>query len=166
MLGFEHQLAAGLCDAGLQAHLTRLHASAGAFGPHGQQRLHAAFVPGAACLDALAQPGLFLGQLLVELLLVGRFVGQRRVAAPQERRVVAGPRGQPPAIEFDDAGRQLLEEGAVVGDEEHGAGVVGQLRLEPRDGLDVEMVGRLVEQQQVRLRDQRPGEQRAAAPAT
>ncbi len=75
-----------------------------------------------------------------------------------------GHEREAPAIEFDDAGRQPLQERAVVGDEEHRAGVIGQQRLEPGDGLDVEMIGRLVEQQQVGLGHQRARQQRAAAP--
>ena len=47
----------------------------------------------------------------------------------------------------------------------HRARVVGEEILEPRDRVDVEMVRRLVEQQEVRLRHQRPCEQDAAAPA-
>ena len=83
----------------------------------------------------------------------------------EERRVVARPRRQAAAIEFDDARGQPLEKRAVVGDEEDRAGVLGQERLEPLDGLDVEVVGGLVEQQHVRGRHQCAGEQHAAAPA-
>ena len=57
------------------------------------------------------------------------------------------------------------EERAVVGDEQQRAGEIAQVVLEPPDRVDVEVVGRLVEQQQIRLRDQRLAEQRAPAPA-
>ena len=50
-------------------------------------------------------------------------------------------------------------------DEHDGAGVLGEKRFEPFDRLDVEMVGRLVEQQQLGLRDQRARQQRPPAPA-
>ena len=103
-------------------------------------------------LDALAQPHFLLGQPLVELLLPDRLVGEPLVLLAEERRVVARPRRQPAAIELDDARREPLEERAIVRDEDDGAGVLGQKRLEPRDRVDVEMVGRLVEQQQVGLR--------------
>ena len=52
-----------------------------------------------------------------------------------------------------------------MGDEEHGAAVVGEEGFEPLDGLDVEVVGGLVEQQHVGLGDQRARQQHAAAPA-
>ncbi len=69
------------------------------------------------------------------------------------------------AVELDDAGRQPLEERAVVGHEQHRAGVLGQERLEPLDGVDVEVVGGLVEQQHVGGGDQRPRQQHAPPPA-
>ena len=50
-------------------------------------------------------------------------------------------------------------------DEHDGAGVVGEEGLEPGDGVDVEMVRRLVEQQQIGLRHQRPREQHAPSPS-
>ena len=78
--------------------------------------------------------------------------------------VVARPRGEAAAIELDDPRRELLEERAIVRDEDDGAGVVGEKGFEPLDRVDVEMVGRLVEQQQVGLRDQRPRQQHAAPP--
>ena len=57
------------------------------------------------------------------------------------------------------------EERAIVGDEEDRAAVFAQEFLEPADRVDVEMVGRLIEQQHVRLRDERFRQQRAPAPA-
>ena len=149
-IGLEHHLAAGLGRLDLQPHGADLRAAGGALGAHRHQRAHAALVAGAPGLDALPQPHLFLGQLLVELLVGDRLVGQPLFLLAQERRVVARPRREAAAIELDDPRGQPLEERAVVGDEEHRAGVVGQERLEPVDGVDVEVVGRLVEQQQRR----------------
>src|SRR6185503_11374924 len=70
-----------------------------------------------------------------------------------------------PAIELDDPGGDRREEGAVVGDEEDGSGVGLEVLLQPANRVDVEMVGGLVEQQQVRLRHQRAAEQGPATPA-
>ena len=47
-----------------------------------------------------------------------------------------------------------LQQAAVVGHEHEGARVVEQEPLEPLDGVDVEVVGRLVEQQQVGVGEQ------------
>ena len=116
-------------------------------------------------LDALAQPHFFLGQPLVELLVMDRLGGEPLFLLPQERRVVARPRGQAAAIDLDDARRQPLQECPIVGHEHDRAGVLREKFLEPVDGVEVEMVGRLVEQQQIRLRDQRARQQHAAPPA-
>ncbi len=50
--------------------------------------------------------------------------------------------------------------------EDNRARIVNEERLEPRDRFDVEMIGRLVEQQQVRLRHERTREQHPAPPAS
>ena len=60
-------------------------------------------------------------------------------------------------------GADGVEEPAVVGDDEHRAVARGEVAREPGDRLDVEVVGRLVEQQQVRMVEQHAG-QRDTAP--
>src|SRR6202035_5311692 len=62
---------------------------------------------------------------------------------------------------LEDAVGELGDEPAVVGDEDEGA-VVGLESLDERlDGLEVEMVGGLVEHQHVRLGDRQPAEDAA-----
>ena len=164
-LGLEHQPSrhVGLLD--LQAHRGHLLAARRAFVAHRHERAHAAFVPRPAGLDALPQPDLLDGQTLVELLLLHGLVGEPLLFPAQKRLVVAGPRRELPAIDLDDARREPLEERAIVRDEHDGARVLGQERLEPRDGVDVEVVGRLVEHEQVRLGHQRARQERPAPPA-
>ncbi len=53
-----------------------------------------------------------------------------------------------PAVELEDPGRHPVEHVAVVGDEDQPASVLGEPLLEPGDGVDVEVVRRLVEDQQ------------------
>ena len=131
---------------------------------HRHQRPHPALVAGPPRLDALAQPDFFLGQPLVELLLRDGLVREPLLLLSQERRVVARPRRQRAAIDLDDPGRQPLQERAIVGDEHDRAAIVGEEALEPGDGVDVEVVGRLVEQQHVGLgRPARAPAARAAA---
>ncbi len=60
-----------------------------------------------------------------------------------------------PAVELEDGGRDRLEEPAVVGDEDHGGVDRGEHPLEPLERLDVEVVRRLVEEEQVGLRGER-----------
>ena len=79
-----------------------------ALGPQRLERTHAAFVTGAPRLDALANPHFFLSQLLVEQC-IGRFLGgQLLLLVYQEARVVAVPVDQIAAVQFEDAGRQIL----------------------------------------------------------
>ena len=49
--------------------------------------------------------------------------------------VAAAPRAQLPAIELDNARRQPLKEGAIVGHEHDGSRVLGEKRLQPGDRL-------------------------------
>ena len=69
------------------------------------------------------------------------------------------------ARDFDHAIADGVEEGAVMGDDEQGAGVIGEVGLEPAEGLEVEVVGRLVEHEEVGLHDEEAGEVGAHDPA-
>ena len=87
-------------------------------------------------LALLVFPG---GQLL-------RLVG---LALADEIVVVAVPAPETFAAQFEHAGAQGIEERAVVRDHEHRAGVAGEVVLKPPQRLKVEVIGRLVEHQQV-----------------
>ena len=78
----------------------------------------------------------------------------------EPRRVVALPRNAPPAIELENPAGDVVQEVAIVGDGDDGARVVLQKALEPGDRFRVEMVGRLVEQQQIRRLQQQPAQAR------
>ncbi len=84
------------------------------------------------------------------LLALGAGLEVRRVAAFMH--VAAAP------VEFEDAGGDPVEHMTIVGYEQKPAPVIGETVLEPRDGLDVEVVGGLVEHEQVGLVDEKPGE--------
>ena len=64
-------------------------------------------------------------------------------------------------LELEHRGAHRLEEPAVVGDEHDGGVERLQVALEPLQRGDVEVVGRLVEQQQVGVARERAGERRA-----
>ena len=66
------------------------------------------------------------------------------------------------AIELERPFGDVVEEIAVVGDHDHGAGIVAQMMLEPGHAFRVEMVGRLVEQQDVGLGEQQLAQRHAA----
>ena len=67
------------------------------------------------------------------------------------------------AVELEDPAGDVVEEVAVVGDRDDRARVLREVALEPRDRLGVEVVGRLVEQQQVGRAQQQPAQRDAAA---
>ena len=67
------------------------------------------------------------------------------------------------AIEFENPARDVVEEVAVMGDDQDRAGIVAQMAFQPRHRLGVEMVGRLVQQQQVGLVEQQLAQRDAAA---
>ena len=81
----------------------------------------------------------------------------------EPRRVVALERDALAAIELEDPARDVVEEVAVVRDGDDGAGILRQRPLEPRHRFGVEVVRRLVEQQQVGLRQQQPAQRDSAA---
>src|ERR1700752_4205955 len=68
------------------------------------------------------------------------------------------PRHLRVALEGEDVGRNAVEEPAVVGDHHRAAGEAEQRLLERAQRLDVEIVGRLVEQQHIAAGTQPLGE--------
>ena len=88
-----------------------------------------------------------------------------RLLLAQIELVVAVIELQAAALQGGDHPADRVDEGAVVRDQEDGAGIRLQIALEPEQGVDVEMVGRLVEQQQVRLAEQEPRQRHAHRPA-
>src|SRR5256712_3579919 len=62
------------------------------------------------------------------------------------------------AVELEDPAGDVVEEVAVVRDRDDASRVLGEMTLEPGDGLGVEMVRGLVEEQEVRLGEEQPAE--------
>ena len=73
-------------------------------------------------------------------------------------RVVALERDAAAVVELEDPLGDVVEEVAVVGDRDDGARVLLEEALQPLDRLGVEVVGRLVEQEQVGVAQQEPAE--------
>ena len=150
-LADERAAAAGLLDGdlGLALHAPPLAPLL----PHRLERPHAAFVAGAAGLNPLADPGLLLGELLVEERILLVFSLEQLGLPHKKGVVVARPVVEPAAVELPDAVGEPPQEAAVVGDKEQCAPPAGEKLLQPGDRLEVEVVGRLVEQQHVGLGD-------------
>ena len=78
-----------------------------------------------------------------------------------ERGVVAGVRGDRAVVDVEDVRRDVVEEALVVRDDDRAALVAGEELLEPADREDVEVVGRLVEEQHVRPAEEHLREEHA-----
>ena len=103
---------------------------------------------------------------------VGRALGLLRrssvalLALPVVGAVVAPEDRQPPVPELPDPGHRRVEEGSIVGRDEERTGPSPKVRLEPLERPEVEVVRRLVEQEQVGIRDDEPGQRRPGLLAT
>src|SRR6185503_4866925 len=76
----------------------------------------------------------------------------------EPRRIIALERDAAAAVELEDPACDVVEEVAVVGDGDDRAPVALEEALEPEDGFRVEVVRRLVEQEEVGRREQQPAE--------
>ena len=81
----------------------------------------------------------------------------------QVSRKVAGKTGQFSAIQLDDARGDVVEKTPVVRDEQHTAVEIIEQPFQPFDGSEVEMVGRFVQDQYIRLGHQRLRQRHALA---
>ena len=108
-------------------------------------------------LQALAFVGLALGVLGIEHFARGALLFERGIGPLVERQLAA--------IEMQDLVDRGVEQVAIVADDDHGARIVRQMILEPQRAFEVEIVGRLVQQQQIGRREQRRGERDPHAPA-
>ena len=111
--------------------------------------------------DLLALPGGDLGGAAL-VLGAGADVLRIRAAVLDDR---AGGR-LARTVEMEDAGDRLVEQLEVVADHEQGAAVAAEEAEQPLLGIDVEVVGRLVEEQDVAAGEQDAGDLDAAPLAT
>ena len=108
-------------------------------------------------------PFLLARERALARLLLAAFLREPLLLLREPGRVVALIGNAAAAIELEDPAGDVVEEVAVVGDDQDGAGIVAQMAFQPIDGLGVEMVRGLVEQQQLGLLEQQPAERDAAA---
>src|SRR5699024_9448584 len=57
---------------------------------------------------------------------------------------------------FNDFGDNPVKKVTVMGDDEHRAPVIAEKGLQPADGVHIQMVGRLVQKDDIRLREKDP----------
>ena len=92
-------------------------------------------------------------------------LGEVRSAHLQESAVVSRVVHELPAVDLGDPGDHAIEEIPIVGDQDHGVGIGFEVGLEPVPRLQVQVVGGLVEEQQVRLLQEELREGDAHLPA-
>ena len=102
-----------------------------------------------ARLCAAAQPLELVPEEILPLRLACLLALDARRFLLEERGVISRVRVGTALVEFENARRRVIEEIAVVRDHEQRALARGEILLEPGDRLAVEVVCRLVEQQQI-----------------
>ena len=113
--------------------------------PHGLKRPNPALVTSASSLDPLTNPRLLLGQLAIEFT-IRQTLGRQRCCTPfKELCVIAWPAAQLAAIYLDNTGSQALKKSPIMGNKQHGTRKTGETPLQPRDGLEIQVISRLVE---------------------
>ena len=134
---------------------------------HAREHLQAALrLPGLGRLGAeTVDEALQLGTPRVLLRLERRLVRVPLRALACEGRVVARIGGEVAIVEVDDAVAHAVQKVAVVRDDDRRVAVACDVVLQPQRAFEVEVVGRLVEQQKVRLGEQDGRERDAHAPA-
>ena len=90
---------------------------------------------------------------------------EHRVALLDVLAVVADVVRQLAQVQVGDARDDRVEEVAIVRDEDDGVRIRAEILLEPVARFEIEVIGRLVEQQQVRTAEQQLGERDAHLPA-
>ena len=105
----------------------------------------------------LARRFLLDAAFLLQLALLGKLA--------LELVVAAAPEGQLLLVEMHDRVDRAVQQVAVVRDQKHRMRIFRDIVLKPQRAFEVEIVGRLVEQQQVGLRKEHGGQRHAHAPA-
>ncbi len=161
MIEFGHHLAGTVARVDLKADLPGLVDARLAGEPQGLQSPHPAFVAAAPGLHAFADPDFFLLPELVELAVVDRLdfelFGLFGLICGEIALIFA----QLATIELDDAVGDVVQKAPIVGDEQQRALEVVEQAFQPFDRREVEMVGGLVQQQQLGVGDQRARQRNA-----
>ena len=124
------------------------------------------FALGLAGLGVLAGPLQLLLQGLGARLFAFLLGLQARLLLAQPVAVVAFVRNAGAAVEFQNPLGGVVQKVAVMGDRYHGPGVALQKLLQPVHRFGVQVVGRFVQQQHVRLGEQQLAQGHAALLAT
>ena len=109
---------------------------------------------------------LFGDDLAVELVLLFLFFREQHIAPFLEMGKAALDAPRAAAVEPDGGAGQVGEEAAVMADDHQRGAARVEIALQPLDGGEIEMVGRLIEQQNVGRRRQHISQRHAPRLAT
>jgi hypothetical protein len=107
--------------------------------------------------DPLALGLLLLGALEIERLLLAPLASEAGIVAAVKRELAA--------LEVQDVADGAVEQVAVVADHHDGVRIAREIILQPQRPFQVEIVGRLVQQQKIGLGEEERGERDPHAPA-
>ena len=110
--------------------------------------------------------GLHVGHLPLLLLVHGLLLGQVLGPLQFEVGVAAAVFVELAVLDMDDAIHHGIEEVAVVRNEHQRALIALEPLLQPDDGVEIQVVGRFIQQQQIGAAEQRLGQVQAHTPAT
>ncbi len=127
----------------------------------GEPRLVLVHLPVLALAPVRLDQRLLAGDLRVARLGVLAHPRVPRLALARIRGVVATERGQPPVAQLPDAGHGRIQERPVVRRDEQRTLAAPDGLLEPLDRTEVEVVGRLVQEQEVGIGDEQAGQRGA-----
>ena len=127
--------------------------------PHVAEPADPAHVAGAPRSGTAANPRLLGRETVVEPFRLEILRRPTFIPPAQEIVVVARPRRHEAAVDLDDAVRDPAQECPVVGGEHETSPVARDRSLEPFDGGEIEVIRRLVEEEETRLPDHGPGQQ-------
>ena len=135
----------------------------GALGQHLFVVVDAGFVLGASPLGGLAHPVQLAFQFLAALGFLLFLLGKALRLLLQPRGVIALVRNALAAVQFQNPLGHVIEEVAVVRHTQHGARILLKVLFQPVNRLRIQVVGRLIQQQHVRLLKQQAAQRNAAA---
>ena len=163
--GFHHQLARNIRLLNGKTGGATPHPTLPVLFTHRFERPHPPHIPSAASLDTLADPGFFLFQALVEKRVLALLFLQRFFLKLQISVITGSKTHQLPPVQLHDASGHSPDKRTVMTDKQHGPTELRQRLFEPGNGGHVKMVGRLIQQQNIRVCHQCPGQKHAALPA-
>ena len=106
------------------------------------------------CAWRSGNPFLLAGQRALARFLLAAFLFEPLLLLNEPGGIIALIGYAAAAIELENPAGNIVEEISIVGYDQNGAGIIAQMALEPRHRLGVEVIGRLVEEKELGLRQQ------------